>query len=484
MKLSELIREMDYVCVQGTADTEISSLVCDSRDTKENSVFVCITGFHSDGHSFVPQAAQRHAAAIVVEKEVDVPAELTVIRTPDTRIALAKMSAAYFGYPARRLTTIGITGTKGKTTTACMIRTILEDAGYGTGLIGTLGTFIKDQVIKTPNTTPESLVIQKSLRDMADAGCRYAVMEVSSQGLMLHHTDGILFDYGVFTNLGPDHIGPGEHKNLEHYIACKSRLFRQCRHGIVNGDDRHLGEVLKDCRCDLETFGFSEERDVYAKEIRLFEKADVLGISCRIRGDCETKLSLPMPGEFNLYNAMAALCVCTRLGIGAGRIQESLRRICIKGRTEIIQVPGRGKVLIDYAHNAMSLRCLLQSLRRYHPQRLICLFGCGGNRSGNRRFEMGEVSASLADLTVITSDNPRYEDPVKIMDDIIAGAKKGGGAYVAVGDRAEAIRYCLEHAREGDFLVLAGKGHEDYQEIMGKRIPMDDRRLLMEELLI
>ncbi|MCD8365535.1 MAG: UDP-N-acetylmuramoyl-L-alanyl-D-glutamate--2,6-diaminopimelate ligase [Clostridiales bacterium] len=478
MKLRDLICKLDYKCVQGSADREITSLVYDSRKIEEGSVFVCITGAVSDGHKYAAQAAEQGAAAVIVEKEVEVPDTLTVIRVEDTRIALAEMSAAYFGYPAQELKTIGITGTKGKTTATYMVKSILEHSGYRCGLIGTIEMIIGEEKIPAANTTPESYVIQEAFRKMADAGCDCVVMEVSSQGLMLHRVGGFIFDYGIFTNLEPDHIGPNEHKDLDDYIHCKSLLFQQCRQGIFNADDVHLEKILEGHTCEVETYGFSGTADLVAQDVHLFDRGGSLGVAYHMSGKLDMDVEIDIPGKFSVYNSMTAISICRHFGVEKETIQQSLSQIHVKGRVEILPVSSKFTLMIDYAHNAMSLESLLTTLREYHPKRLVCLFGCGGNRARDRRFQMGEVSSRLADFTIVTSDNPRNEEPAAIMEDIITGVKKADGAYISIVDRAEAIRYAIEHAEEGDVIVLAGKGHEDYQEICGKKHHMDERELV------
>jgi len=475
MKLSKLLERSEYRLVQGQEDTEISTLVYDSR-----SVFVCISGAAFDGHKFVGQVAEQGAKAVVVERDVEVPEGVTVIRFDDTRRALAEMSAAYFGYPAEELTTIGITGTKGKTTITYMIQSVLEHAGQKTGLIGTIETVIGEERIPSVNTTPESYVIQESFRRMADEGCKNVVMEVSSQGLMLHRVSGFTFDYGIFTNLAEDHIGENEHKDMDDYIHCKSLLFQQCRQGIVNGDDAYVERIIKGHTCSLETFGMDEANDVYAQNIKRIQEPGYLGVSYDLKGKEEYNVHVDIPGDFTVYNSLAAISLCRHMGIQKSDVLDALNTIQVKGRLEIIKTPGEYTLMIDYAHNAMSLESLLTTIRKYEPKKIYCLFGCGGNRAKARRYEMGEVSSKLADLTVVTSDNPRNEEPMDIIDDILVGVHKGPGKYVTIPDRKEAIRYCMEHAGKGDIVILAGKGHEDYQEIRGVKHHMDERDLIRE----
>ena len=317
---------------------------------------------------------------------------------------------------------------------------------------------------------------------MAAAGCKVVVMEVSSQGLKLHRTAGIQFDLGIFTNLAPDHIGPGEHENFEEYLECKSRLFRQCRVGIANIDDEYCTKVLEGRTCELETYGFSKEADLRASRMKLISRPGYLGVAYQAGGLVDFPVEIDLPGKFSVYNSLVAIAVCRHFDISKEDIQEALKQAETKGRIEKVRVSDEFTLMIDYAHNAMSLESLLTTLREYNPRRLVCLFGCGGNRSKLRRFEMGEVSGRLADLTVITSDNPRFEEPQAIIDDIKTGIEKTDGAYVEIIDRKEAIRYVIEHGRPGDVIVLAGKGHEDYQEIRGVKYPMDERVLIQEVL--
>ncbi len=478
MKFLDLIKDLDFECVQGSTDIDITTLVYDSRKVEDGSVFVCISGAVRDGHDFAQDVVKSGAKALIVQKDVNVSDSVTVIKVEDTRLALAVSSAAYFGNPAKELTTIGITGTKGKTTSTYMVRSILEESGIKTGLIGTIESIIGDEVIPSANTTPESYVVQQYFRKMVDAGCKCVVMEVSSQALMLNRVGGFVFDYGIFTNLEPDHIGPNEHKDLDDYIYCKSLLFRQCKQGIFNADDSHLEKILEGHTCKVETYGFSENADIKASDVHLMDKGGTLGVAYHMSGLMDMDVEIDIPGKFSVYNSMTAISICRHFGVKESVILDSLSKVRVKGRVEIIPVSPKFTIMIDYAHNAMSLNSLLTTLKEYSPKRLVCLFGCGGNRSRERRFEMGEVSSKLADLTIVTSDNPRNEEPQAIIDDIVTGVKKADGEFITIIDRAEAIRYAIENAKEGDVIVLAGKGHEDYQEIKGKKHHMDERELI------
>lgn len=482
MVLRKLLERLDYDVVQGSDQTEVTALINDSRKVEHGSAFVCISGAVVDGHKFIEEVAEKGASAVIVEKGVEAPENMTVIRVPDTRYALALMSAAYFDYPAEKLKVIGITGTKGKTTTTYMIRSILEGVGHKVGLIGTIEAIIGDKKIPAANTTPESYTIQKYFAEMVEAGCDSVVMEVSSQGLMLHRTAGIPFEIGIFTNLGKDHIGPNEHKDFEDYKRCKGLLFKQCRLGIANADDPYFKDVFAGATCEVETFGLSEKADLRAVNTHLVSKPGYLGVAYHVTGLMEFDVEIDIPGTFSVYNSLTAIAVCRHFGVPVENIKKALKTAKVKGRIEMIKVSDEFTLMIDYAHNAMSLESLLTTLKEYDPARLVCLFGCGGNRSRDRRYEMGEVSGRLADLTVITSDNPRFEEPQAIIDDIKAGIAKTTGKYVEICDRKEAIKYAIGHGQPGDVIVLAGKGHEDYQEIKGVKYPMDERVLIREVL--
>ncbi len=482
MYLDRMLEHLEYTCLQGDAHTLVTGLVYDSRKAGRGSVFVCIMGPISDGHDYIGQVIEKGAAAIIIEKDIELPEDITVIRVENARKALAYMSAAYFDYPAKKLTTIGITGTKGKTTSAYMIKSILENTGIKTGLIGTIETIIGDEVIPADNTTPESYIIQQTFARMAEAGIRCVVMEASSQGLMHHRIDGFVFDFGVFTNLGYDHIGGNEHKDFDDYLRCKSKLFKQCKTGLINIDDNYAQEILKGHTCTVETFGFSEIADIHATNVKLVHEPGYLGVSYRVGGLMNFDVAIDIPGKFNVLNSLCAIAICRHFNINEKDIIKALNKIKVRGRVELVPVKGNYSVMIDYAHNAMSLESLLTTIREYNPRRLVCVFGCGGNRSKDRRFLMGEISSKLADLTVVTSDNPRFEEPEDIISDIVTGVKKGPGKYIKITDRREAIKYCIAHAEEGDVIIIAGKGHEDYQEIKGVKYHMDDRELVMEAL--
>lgn len=484
MKLEKILADLDYSLVRGSLDKEIQSVENDSRNISMGTLFFCIKGANFDGHKFASQVVSDGACALVVEDDVDIDSEndVSVVKVKSTRYAMGVMSAAFYGNPSDSLTVIGITGTKGKTTTTYMIKSMLEKAGRKTGLIGTIEVINGDNVTPAKNTTPESIVIQRYLKEMVDNGLDSVVMEVSSQGLMLDRVSGISFDYGIFTNLSEDHIGPNEHKTFEEYLGWKAKLFTLCKTGIFNIDDEYVDDILKEHTCDVVTFGMKDGADYQARKLELYEKDGELGITYDLDGRYKEKVRVSLPGEFSVHNSLSAIAVAKEIGVPMENILEILKDIHVKGRVEMIPISDSFTLMIDYAHNAMSLQSILETLRAYNPKRLVSLFGCGGNRSKTRRFEMGEVSGNMADLTIITSDNPRDEEPQAIIDDIKVGMAKTSGNYVEIIDRKEAIRYAIMNAKEGDVIVLAGKGHEDYQEIKGKKYHMDERDLIREVL--
>ena len=482
MKLLTLLEQLDYECISGNVNIEIEDVTNDSRKVKEGSLFICVRGAVVDGHDFVPAVVKQGAKVLVVEEAVEVPDNVTVIKVANSRYAMALISAGYFGDPAKQLKVIGVTGTKGKTTTTYMVKSILENVGYKVGLIGTIETIIGDKVIPAINTTPESFTIQQYFREMVDVGCDVVVMEVSSQGLMLDRTAGIVFEIGIFTNIEPDHIGPNEHDSFEHYLECKKMLLKQCRLGIVNADDSHFAAIIEGHTCELETFGLADVANLRAKDVHLTKGAGFLGVAYQVKGKADFPVELPMPGGFSVHNSLAAIGICLHFNVPVEQIQKALKVASVKGRIEMVKVSDKFTLMIDYAHNAMSLESLLNTLREYQPNRLVCLFGCGGRRSRDRRFEMGEVAGRLADFSIITSDNPRDEEPQAIIDDIKVGIEKTAGKYIEIIDRKEAIAYAIEAGQPDDIVILAGKGHEDYQEINGKKYPMDERILIQEIL--
>lgn len=482
MKLKYLLSSLSYTLIKGSLDTEISDIIYDSRKVVKGTAFVCLKGFNTDGHKYANDAIEKGASALIVSDDIEAEGDVTVIKVENTRAALAVMSSTLFQNPAEELTTIAITGTKGKTTTVAMIRSILECAGIKTGTIGTLGIVIGDKIYKTANTTPESYEIQQAMRKMVKKGCKAMVIEASSLGLLHHRTDSINFDYGIFTNFSHDHIGESEHKDMQEYLESKAILFKNCKKGIINIDDEAHTELLKDSICEKITYGFTEGADYVAFDDKLLAKHGFIGVHFELKGKKALSADVAIPGRFSVYNALAAAALCSDMNIADEHILKGLETVKVKGRVEVYPTGSNYTLLIDYAHNAVSMENVLTTLREYKPHRLITMFGAGGNRPKARRYEMGEVSGRLSDLSVITEDNSRFEDVNDIIADIKVGIDKTDGKYVIVPNRVDAIRYCIENAEAGDIIVLAGKGHEDYQEIKGVKYHLDEREVIADIL--
>lgn len=480
VKLRDIIKNVEIRSMVGNRDDDILDIAYDSRKVKPGYMFVCLEGSGRDGHDYIEEAIKRGAGTIVVQKEMTLSG-VNVIVSDCTRRTLAFMSANFFKHPASELLAVGITGTKGKTTTSCMVRSILEESGIKTGLIGTLGIIAGDETIGSSNTTPESYEIQKNLRYMVDKGCKGVVIEASSIGLREHRLDGFKFDYGVFTNFSEDHIGGNEHKDMDEYLECKSILFRKSRVGFVNIDDENANRMLENNTCDaVRTFGFSDKAQVRGENAELVSDRGHLGCKFKVSGKVNFEAYIPIPGKFNVYNALAAIAVCNYMGIDKQDIMLGLKNTVVKGRVESVNVSGDYALIIDYAHNAASMESLLTTLKKYKHNRIVTLFGAGGNRPKIRRYEMGEICGKFADLSVVTEDNSRDEDVMDIISDIKMGLDKTEGKYVVIPDRRQAIRYCIENAQKGDIIVLAGKGHETYQETKGIKYPFDEREIISE----
>lgn len=480
MKLKKILNNIEYELIKGSLDTNITDLCYDSRKVTKDCAFICLEGTQVDGHDFIDTAIKKGASTIFIEKDIEVSQPVTVIKLSNTRKDLSLLSINYFDNPASKLTMIGITGTKGKTTTSWMIKNILEEEGKKVGVIGTMGVFIGNNHYETINTTPESYEIQKYLSEMVNQNIEYAIMEVSSQALKVGRVEGMTFDYGIFTNLTKDHIGEGEHENMEDYIYSKSLLFQKSKHGILNIDDKHYQDMTKNNTCDIHTFGKNKEADLIINNIKLLRKEHFIGLELHTKGLIEDTFLVNTPGEFSAYNAISAILTTKLIGCKLESIKKALSKVAVKGRVEIIPVSSKYSVIIDYAHNGISMTNILNTMREYHPKRIVSLFGCGGNRSKTRRYDMGEISGRLSDFTIITEDNSRYEDINDIMNDIEIGIKKANGKYIKIEDRKEAIKYAIENAKEGDIILLLGKGHETYREKNGVREHFDEREVIKE----
>ena len=478
MTLTQLLEGMDYTLLQG-ADCPIEELTCDSRKAGPGTAFVAIPGARADGHDFVPAAAALGAAAVVVERPVEAPAGVAVVQVADARLALAHMADRFFGHPAGKLTLIGVTGTKGKTTTTHILLSILEAAGHPTAMVGTVGYFIRgEKVAAALNTTPESLDLHRFFAQAVEAGCTHLVMEVSSQAMKLRRTAGITFDAAVFLNLSPDHIGGAEHADFDEYRACKAALFRQCRQAVGNVDDENFPVMMAECTAPVTTFGFSPEAQVRGGEVAPLRGKGLLGSRFTVTG-YEESVTLGMPGAFNVSDALAAIAVARLLEVPEEAVRRGLETVTVKGRTQIFPHPGDYTVLIDYAHNDVSFASLLSTLKAYDHNRLMVVFGAGGDRPRMRRTDMAREAARYADFAVVTMDNPRTERVEDICADITAGL---GGKIpsVEIYDRRQAIFYALDMAQPGDIIALLGKGHEEYIEINGVRSHFSEWEVLEE----
>lgn len=480
MKLESWLRELEYEKLQGSLEEEVTEVVYDSRKAAPGAVFVCMRGANVDSHEFIPDVLNRGVSVLVTEREVSVPETVTVLKVENGRRALSLLSAARFGYPAEKMTVIGVTGTKGKTTTTYMMKEMLEAAGEKAGLIGTNGAVIGPEHFPTKNTTPESYILQEYFARMVEAGCRYVVMEVSSQSYLMHRVDGIQFDYAVFLNISNDHIGPNEHASFEEYLYYKKLLLKNSRVALINRDDLRFEEIIEGASAQIRTFGLEQPADFTADSIRYVREADFVGVEFDVHGALDGRMKVGVPGKFNVSNGLAAAGVCSLMGIPTGPILSGLAHMKVDGRMEIAYKSAKCTVLVDYAHNAVSMESLLLTLRDYQPKRLVCVFGCGGNRARDRRYSMGEIGGRLADLCIITADNSRYEKVEDILADIKVGLAKTEGHFVEIPDRREAIYYSLAHAEEGDMIAIIGKGHEDYQEIEGVRHHFLDREVVEE----
>lgn len=480
MKVKEWLKELSYELVQGSLSEEADEVVYDSRKAGSGSVFVCMKGANVDAHLFIPDVLEKGTRILVVEDDVTVPADITVIKVKNARNALSLLSAARFDYPAKKMVTIGVTGTKGKTTSTYMIKTILEAAGEKVGLIGTNGAVIAGVHYPTRNTTPESYILQEYFAKMVEAGCTYVVMEVSSQSYLMHRVDGLFFDYSIFLNISNDHIGPNEHASFEEYLYFKKQLLQNSKTALINRDDEHFAEIVEGAAAEIKTFSIEEAADFRAEEIRYIREHDFVGLDFKVSGLYDIEVRVNVPGRFNVYNALAAVSVCSYFNLQKEQVCHAMEHMKVDGRMEIVYKSAKCTVIVDYAHNAVSMESLLKTLRDYRPKRLVCVFGCGGNRAKERRYSMGESAGRLADLSIITADNSRFEKVEDILADIKIGLSRTGGTYIEIPDRREAIEYSIAHAETGDIIAIIGKGHEDYQEIEGVRYPFLDRTVVEE----
>ena len=478
MKLQAILQGLEPLEVHADLSREITGIAYDSRAVKPGNLFVAICGYDTDGHKYIPMALEKGAACVLCEKA---PAEGEYVLLSDTRRGLALAGANWYGNPAGEMTMIGITGTNGKTTTTYLVKHILEDClGAKVGLVGTIQNMIGDEVLHTERTTPESLELQALFRHMADAGCTHVVMEVSSHALSLHRVDGVTFDVGVFTNLTQDHLD--FHKTMEEYCRAKAMLFTKSKVGAVNVDDPWAKEILAHATCPVLTYSAKGQAALEATDIRL--EPHHVAFTAHYQGT-ETACTLGIPGAFSVYNALSALSAALALGIAPEKAAASLATARgVKGRAEVVPTPGKDyTVLIDYSHTPDSLENILKTVREFARGRVIAVFGCGGDRDPIKRPIMGKIAADLADLVVVTSDNPRTEDPMAIIDQILVGIPKDQTPTTVIENRRQAIRWAMDNAQAGDVIVLAGKGHETYQEIGHEKFHLDEREEVAAHLM-
>ena len=484
MELKKILVGLEGLKAKGNLDLDIKGLKSNSKNIKEGYMFIAIKGYSVDGHDYINNAIEAGAKVVMVQegcdlKKIKLPADVTIIMARDTREALAICSCNFYGNPSRKFKLIGVTGTKGKTTTTYMIKEILEKAGHKVGLIGTIATYINGKMIsESARTTPESIELQKTFAQMVEAGVEYVVMEVSSQSLKLHRVDGCNFDIVVFTNFSEDHISEKEHPDMKDYFESKLKLFKMCDNGIINVDDLQVSKIPRLLpENKIMTYGIDNYCEVLAKDITITNSY----VDFRVKvSDRNERVKVDIPGRFSVYNALAAICVAKKIGISSDKVIEALAEIKVPGRSEMVPNKKEIPIMIDYAHSPESLQNILSAVKSYTRGKVISVFGCGGDRDKTKRPVMGEISGRIADFTFITSDNPRTENPEEIVKEIEEGIKKTKGNYKVVVDRKEAIKEAIKIATKLDIIVLAGKGHEPYQEINGEKFPFDERIIVNE----
>lgn len=471
MKLKDLLKDVPVLACTADLQTEISGVCYDSRKVSAGDAFVAVTGFAADGNRFIPMALDRGAAVVVTARKPQ--QEIPYVLVESDRLALAKMSCNFYDHPADAMTMIGITGTNGKTSSTLLLKQVLEQvAGAKVGLVGTMSNLIGSQEIPTERTTPESLELQGLFAQMRAAGCTHVVMEVSSHALSLERVGGIHFDVAAFTNLTEDHLD--FHKTMDEYCAAKAELFRRCDRAVVNRDDGYAQQILQAAACPVLTTSVAGDGDLQAVDVSLH--AQGVRFTAKL-GQQQAQVELPIPGRFTVHNALTVLGITSQLGLPLEDCAQALGRCQgVKGRVEVVPTPGKPySILIDYAHTPDGLENVLRSVRDFCKGRLIAVFGCGGDRDPMKRPIMGSIGVKLSDLAIITSDNPRTEEPSSILADILKGIKKEDGEYIVIEDRRKAIKYAMDIGKKDDIIVLAGKGHETYQDIGGHKYHLDER---------
>lgn len=478
MKLKEILQGIEVVESTADLDLSIENVYYDSRKVTPGSLFVAVSGFAADGNRFIPMAMEKGAAAVVTAKKPE--GEIPYVLVASDRLALALLGCNFYGHPAKAMTMIGVTGTNGKTSTTLLLKQVLESClGAKVGLIGTMANMIGSESLPTERTTPESFELQGLFAQMRDAGCTHVVMEVSSHAVTLERIGGIRFDAAAFTNLTEDHLD--FHHTMDAYCDAKAELFRRCDRAVINGDDSYSDRIRAAASCPVLTTGVDGEADLRAEELELHAEGVSFTAVC---GEEQAQVKLPIPGKFTVYNALTVLGIARSLGIRLTDCAEALAKAQgVKGRVEVVPTPGTPySVLIDYAHTPDGLENVLSAVRGFCKGRVISVFGCGGDRDPMKRPIMGSIGVKLSDIAVITSDNPRTEDPMAIIRDILKGVNPEDGEYIVMEDRPSAIRYAMDIGKKDDIIVLAGKGHETYQDIGGVKRHMDEREIVAEHL--
>ncbi len=475
MTIAELFRDIRHEAF-GDSSIEINDIKYDSRSVDKGDLFFCITGYNTDGHAYAKKAVDAGAVAVVVT-DYQEGLSAVQIKVDDGRRAMALAAAKFFGYPARRMSMVGVTGTNGKTTTTYMVKQIAEKAGKKVGLMGTIVNMIGDEKLHTERTTPESIDLHRLLKRMADEGCDVAVMEVSSHSLSLKRVYGIEYDVAVFTNLTQDHLD--FHKTWQDYVAAKSMLFEQARVSIINEDDDSAANMIAAASHEVMRFAVKQPAQYSAKNINLTASGVEYDVDL---GTKTLHISVPIPGVFTIYNSLGSALAAYALGLETYFIESGLREMpAVAGRFELLDTREQGyDIILDYAHTPDSLENTLVTIREFAPARVITVFGCGGNRDAGKRPQMGAIAARLSDYVVITSDNPRFEEPQFIIDQIVGGLKGIDVEYTCIENRREAMKHAMESAKQGDIILLAGKGHEDYQEIKGVKYDFDEKKVVQD----
>jgi len=485
MTLQALLQDLLCDLARGDWTQEVPALACDSRKASSGGLFVCVPGFDSDGHDWAGDAYKNGARMFLCTRIPDGIADkkdCTVALCEDTRKGLALVSARWFGFPARRLKVIGITGTKGKTSITQLLKNALEAAGHSVGVIGSMGAHFADCEVPSMNTTPESYEIHSLLRRMADAGAEYCVMEASSQGFLLDRTYGLRFDASVFTNISADHISKTEHTDFGQYLECKKMIFGQSELTFVNRDAEKYSEIIDGVTAPVQLYGFGANADIRAKNVRCGRSKGKLGVTFTVQSPFAEAFPMRVnqPGRFSASNALAAVCVALYFGIPAEAIQAGMRDTVVCGRMEQLHVPAPYSLVIDFAHNRLSVRSMIETARQYKPRRVICVFGLEGERAKVRRLDSGELLGKGVDHTILANASPRRTDPMEIIGDIAGAIDEAGGKYSVIPDRREAIRFALDMAGEDDLVLLVGKGDKRYEEVHGEKIPFDEREVVAE----